>query len=109
MRLRSGFLRCCYTISQLKGRTQGRCKGQWRYRIGDYRLICLIGDHELIILALSIGHRQKCTGTRYDKTASATDDRSAAGAVFMKIDEASTMRCTNNLAPRGRKRLLHGG
>ena len=34
-------------------------KGQWRYRIGDYRLICLIDDHELIILALSVGHRRE--------------------------------------------------
>lgn len=31
--------------------------GQWRYRIGDYRLICLIEDDRLVILALSIGHR----------------------------------------------------
>ena len=34
-------------------------KGQWRYRIGDYRLICNIEDNELIILALSIGHRRE--------------------------------------------------
>lgn len=33
-------------------------KGQWRYRIGDYRLICEIKDNELIILALSVGHRR---------------------------------------------------
>lgn len=32
-------------------------KGQWRYRIGDYRLICLIEDDRLIITALNIGHR----------------------------------------------------
>ncbi len=32
--------------------------GQWRYRIGDYRLICHIDDHELIILALNVGHRR---------------------------------------------------
>ncbi|MBR4224713.1 MAG: type II toxin-antitoxin system RelE/ParE family toxin [Oscillospiraceae bacterium] len=32
--------------------------GQWRYRIGDYRLICHIEDDELVILALSIGHRR---------------------------------------------------
>lgn len=32
--------------------------GQWRYRIGDYRLICSIEDNELIILALSVGHRR---------------------------------------------------
>ena len=29
----------------------------WRYRIGDYRLICEIKDSELIILVLEIGHR----------------------------------------------------
>ncbi len=34
-------------------------KGQWRYRIGDYRLICEIQDNKLIILALSIGHRRE--------------------------------------------------
>ena len=32
--------------------------GQWRYRIGDYRLICQINDSELIILSLSVGHRR---------------------------------------------------
>ena len=31
--------------------------GQWRYRIGEYRLICFIEDEKLVILALSIGHR----------------------------------------------------
>lgn len=44
-------------------RTHGKAltankKGQWRYRIGDYRLICQIDDGKLIILALSIGHRR---------------------------------------------------
>ena len=34
-------------------------KGQWRYRIGDYRLICSIEDERLVILALSIGHRNE--------------------------------------------------
>lgn len=34
-------------------------KGRWRYRIGDYRLICAIEDERLIILALSIGHRRE--------------------------------------------------
>ena len=33
-------------------------RGQWRYRIGDYRLICQLRDQELVILALSIGHRR---------------------------------------------------
>ena len=39
-----------------KGLTANR-SGQWRYRIGDYRMICLIEEEKLIILALSIGHR----------------------------------------------------
>jgi mRNA interferase RelE/StbE len=32
-------------------------KGLWRYRVGDYRLICQITDTEFIILVLEIGHR----------------------------------------------------
>lgn len=34
-------------------------RGQWRYRIGDYRLICSIEEDRLVILALSIGHRSE--------------------------------------------------
>lgn len=41
-----------------KGLTSNR-SGQWRYRIGDYRLICEINDTELVILALTVGHRSK--------------------------------------------------
>lgn len=40
-----------------RGLTANR-SGQWRYRIGDYRLICQIDDNRLIILALSVGHRR---------------------------------------------------
>ncbi|MDR1272786.1 MAG: type II toxin-antitoxin system RelE/ParE family toxin [Clostridiales Family XIII bacterium] len=32
-------------------------KGLWRYRVGDYRLICQITDSEFVILVLEIGHR----------------------------------------------------
>ena len=32
--------------------------GQWRYRIGAYRIIVNIQDDELIILALEVGHRR---------------------------------------------------
>lgn len=39
-----------------KGLTANR-SGQWRYRIGDYRLICQIDDGKLVILALTVGHR----------------------------------------------------
>lgn len=31
----------------------------WRYRIGDYRVLCEIIDEELIILAATIGHRRE--------------------------------------------------
>lgn len=34
-------------------------KGHWYYRIGDYRLICVIEEEELVILALSVGHRRE--------------------------------------------------
>ena len=41
-----------------KGLTANR-SGQWRYRIGDYRLICSLEDDKLVILALSFGHRSE--------------------------------------------------
>jgi mRNA interferase RelE/StbE len=31
----------------------------WRYRVGDYRILCEIRDDELIILAATIGHRRE--------------------------------------------------
>ena len=37
----------------------GNKTGQWRYRIGDYRLICEIKDDEVIILVLEVGHRKE--------------------------------------------------
>ena len=33
--------------------------GLWRYRIGDYRLICEIQDNRLVILMLTVGHRSE--------------------------------------------------
>lgn len=41
-----------------KGLTADKA-GLWRYRIGDYRLICKIIDEKLVILALTIGYRKK--------------------------------------------------
>lgn len=38
-----------------KGLTANR-SGQWRYRIGDYRLIAEIQDEKITILLLNIGH-----------------------------------------------------
>ena len=37
----------------------GDLKGFWRYRVGDYRLICRIHDEELEILVVEIGHRKE--------------------------------------------------
>lgn len=33
--------------------------GQWRYRVGDYRLIAEIEDDKIIILILAVGHRRE--------------------------------------------------
>lgn len=41
-----------------KGLTANR-SGQWRYRIGDYRLIAEIQDDRIVILILEIGHRRE--------------------------------------------------
>ncbi len=32
---------------------------EWRYRVGDYRLICEIRDRELIVWMVRIGHRRE--------------------------------------------------
>lgn len=31
--------------------------GQWRYRVGDYRIIAEIYDAEILILVVHVGHR----------------------------------------------------
>jgi mRNA interferase RelE/StbE len=35
----------------------GQLAGLWRYRVGDYRLICEIEDGKLLILVVTVGHR----------------------------------------------------
>ena len=40
-----------------KGLTANR-SGQWRYRVGDYRLIAEIEEDKIRILILNIGHRR---------------------------------------------------
>lgn len=32
--------------------------GEWRYRIGDYRLLAKIEDQKITILILNVGHRR---------------------------------------------------
>jgi len=41
-----------------KGLT-GNHSGQWRYRVGDYRIIAAIDDTALLVLALNVGHRSE--------------------------------------------------
>lgn len=37
----------------------GNMRSLWRYRVGNYRIICHFEDDEFIILALKIGHRRE--------------------------------------------------
>jgi len=37
---------------------QGEKRGLWRYRVGDYRLICDIQDEKITVLVLELGHRK---------------------------------------------------
>lgn len=36
----------------------GEKRGLWRYRVGNYRIICEILDDQLVIAAIMIGHRK---------------------------------------------------
>lgn len=40
-----------------KGLTANR-SGQWRYRIGDYRILADIRDNEFVLVFVDIGHRK---------------------------------------------------
>ena len=37
---------------------KGSSSGLWRYRVGDYRVICEILDAKLIVLVVKLGHRK---------------------------------------------------
>lgn len=48
---------CSYP--KLKGKPlSANRSGQWRYRVGDYRILTIIKDDKLIILVIAIGHRK---------------------------------------------------
>jgi len=38
---------------------KGSHAGLWRYRIGDFRVLCEIQDKSIIVLVLAIGHRHE--------------------------------------------------
>lgn len=37
----------------------GEWAGHWRYRVGDYHIICKIEDETITILVIEIGHRRE--------------------------------------------------
>jgi mRNA interferase RelE/StbE len=37
----------------------GTLAGFWRYRVGDWRVVCDLLDHRLVIVALRVDHRSK--------------------------------------------------
>lgn len=43
---------------QLGKPLKGQLSELWRYRVGDYRIICEIKDQELVILVLRMAHRK---------------------------------------------------
>ncbi len=61
---RNRILKYLFEIESLKDpRTRGKAleqnlKGLWRYRVGDYRIVCDIVDEKVTILVVKIGHRR---------------------------------------------------
>ena len=51
-------------IEQLDDPTQrgkaltGNLAGLWRYRVGDYRIVCDIEEGELVVLVIDVAHRR---------------------------------------------------
>ena len=41
-----------------KGLTANR-GGQWRYRVGDYRILADIRDDEIVLVLIDVGHRSR--------------------------------------------------
>ena len=37
---------------------RGDLAGLWRYRVGDYRLICSLREGQMLVLVLKVGHRR---------------------------------------------------
>ena len=37
----------------------GNMPGLWRYRVGDYRILCKIRDEELVVTVVGVGHRRE--------------------------------------------------
>lgn len=55
--IQKNLVKCTNPRQHGKGLTANRSV-EWRYRIGDYRLIANINDKTITILVLEIGHRK---------------------------------------------------
>ncbi len=44
---------------QIGERLKGTLHEFWKYRVGDYRLICSLEHDRLVVLVLRIGHRRE--------------------------------------------------
>ncbi len=53
------YLRVCASPRGFGGALTGDRIELWRYRVGDYRLICKIEDDQLTVLVLAVGHRRE--------------------------------------------------
>lgn len=56
------FLTKLATIDDPKSRGKalvGNLAGFWRYRVGNYRLLCRIIENELVIVVVEVGHRSE--------------------------------------------------
>jgi len=38
---------------------KGPLRDYWRYRVGDYRIVCLLEYERLVVLVLRVGHRRE--------------------------------------------------
>lgn len=54
--LRKNIEGCADPRQYGKGLTSNR-SGEWRYRVGNYRVIAEIKDEQVIVLVVAIGHR----------------------------------------------------
>jgi len=46
-------------LRQIGERLKGTPSEFWKYRVGDYRLICSLEHDRLVVLVLRIGHRRE--------------------------------------------------
>ena len=44
---------------QIGERLQGKVHQLWKYRVGDYRVLCSFKQEILVVLVLEIGHRRE--------------------------------------------------